>query len=276
MVCWRAACLTPTLSGATGSWSLQQKNEGPAELPAITDFTPASNDFFFAGAGSTFFRFGSVWESLAAPDEAPFPPNAGIAWAGKSLYFVRETALFGFDLGAMPGRWVREAELPASTAFGTQVTHDDDGALYFLSGDGRIVRYAPVSGEAAVDPQRIGSEPPWRPRLAWDSLTRRLYVAPRFDRRSFFEYDPKSKRVLELPGPVNDAIGSAFCSDRGGHIYTAGDDGLDAWQYTVWTQGWTRLPDVPVSLHPGAACTVIERAFLYFYRPREVIRIELR
>jgi hypothetical protein len=277
MACWRAACLTPLLSGATGgSWGEMSKDEGPAELPVISDFSPASEQTFYAGAGSSFFRFSSSWESLTGPDAAaPFPPNAGIAWAGNSLYFAYESGLFGFDLGLAPGRWVREAEFPVSAAYATQVTHDDDGAVYFLSADGRIVQYSPVTGDVAVDPNVVGPEPPWRPRLAWDTLTRRLYVAPRFDRRRLFEYDPKSKSVLELPGHVNDAMGSAFCSDRSGHLYTAGDDGLNAWQYTVWTQSWTKLPDVPRSLHPGAVCTILERRWLYFYRPRDLIRIEL-
>jgi len=91
----------------------------------------------------------------------------------------------------------------------------------------------------------------------WDSTSQRLYVAPYFADGPFYSYDPSTSTTTPLPSIPDGLVSTAFCEDRSGPIYAAGNWQYNQmWQYTIATATWTQVAESPFYNQMTAACTV--------------------
>ncbi len=268
--CWRSRCLTPRFDGTVADAFEQLPMRDLADLPSISEFTPAGRVGLYIGRGLTFLYYdatGAQWiDLLNSGFESP--RLASFAWSSDDLFLAGDGQLHEFNpIAGM------SASSPAfRSAPGTQIAHDDDGNLFYMSHLGGVVRVDGASRLNSVDTsQRLAVT---MPRVAFDSLTQRVYLVPRFDTNLIFEYDPLTSTFIAIPRPPVTTIEGAFCTDRSGHLYIRGALG-QVWQFTAWTQEWKQVADTPFSLHPGAVCTATADGWLYFYRSPWLARLRL-
>jgi hypothetical protein len=110
------------------------------------------------------------------------------------------------------------------------------------------------------------------PRLGWDAVTRKLYIAPSYGDPDLYSFDPATGTVTKLAnvpgvGGPGTGMGDPFCSDRSGHLYAIGDTGCSdsssVFQYDTRTDTWKAMPDLPFNHGCNGACTVTDDGWLY-------------
>ncbi len=263
----------PRFSGETAAeWEVLTAVP-PGSLPGLTDYSAGGKGYFFQLQESALYRYDGAFTPLASPPEA-FDARPGPAWIGDKLYVLRNQKVFAYSITdnawTSPLGGVPETEC-------AQMTHDDDGNVWALETDEpyRIVKYDPAQNSVHTFPAGDLGEVHDCPRVAWDPLAKRLLVAPAWTSPLLFAFDPATEVVTpraSVPaadGSPGTGMGTAFCSDRSGHLYAAGDDGCSAsatmFQYDTGSDAWERIPDVPFEHHGcNGACTVTDDGWLYF------------
>jgi hypothetical protein len=264
----------PRFSGGTGAaWEVLPATP-PGTVPGFSDYSPAGKRYFFQLQHEELFRYDGAFTALAGPpDDAGEWP--GTAWIGDALYLVRNKRVYAYSIPGDSWQTLLDVGVPATGD--AQLAHDDDGNLWTVEAEPphRIVRYD-LAGNAAgtFDSGGLGGEV-FEPRVAWDALTGRLFIAPSYARPLLYAFDPATGEVaprasvLAAAGGAGTGMGTAFCSDRSGHLYAAGDTGCNAsatmFQYDTRDDSWKRIPDVPFADHGcNGACTVTDDGWLYF------------
>jgi len=240
----------------------------------LSDYSPAGKPLFFSIQDATFESYDGAWTTLPSPPEG-LREWAGPAWVGDSLFVIQKRKVFEYSIAA--GAWSAPVPVDISDTRASQNAHDDEGHVYAIESDDphRIVRYDPADGTIATfDSGGLGGHLA-EPRVAWDSATRRLFIAPAYNRPLLFAFDPTTGAIEQratVPNAAGDGdgtgMGDPFCSDRSGHLYAAGDTGCSAsntvFQYDTRADAWRRLPDLPINHGCNGACTVTDDGWLYF------------
>lgn len=243
--------------------------------PGFTDYSPAGKGYLFALAATNLQKFdASAWTPMTSPadDMGDWP---GPAWIGDSLFVIQNNQVYEYSVP--DDAWsVADAGPIVSTSW-SQNTHDDQGNVYAIESDApyRIVQYdTRTRAVTYFESGGLGGYV-YEPRVAWDALARRLFIAPGYDTPLLFSFDPETAVVTQkktVPNAAGNAdgtgMGDPFCGDRSGHLYAAGDTGCSesstVFQYDVATDTWRRLPDLPTSHGCDGACTVTDEGWLYF------------
>jgi hypothetical protein len=232
-----------------------------------SDYSPAGSAFFFAvgGAMQRHDDAADTWVALSTPPSPGIDHYAGGAWYGGHIYAINNG--FVSDFTVSTNSWVTTGSGIAPT-YQSMSTHDDAGNIYALTSDStyRIVQF--VVSTSAVNYFAGPAIVPYEPRAAWDSLSHKLYFAPRFDNGALYSFDPTTKTVALLGSNPDGGMNDVFCSDRSGHLYAAGGatgcSGTNSmWQYDVATNSWKRIPDLPFDHGCTGACTVTDDGWLY-------------
>jgi len=155
------------------------------------------------------------------------------------------------------------------------MTHHDSGNVWAMSSTSPypMVKYDPAANTITTYPTTITAVE--EPRIGWDPVSKKLYVAPGYDLPLLYSFDPGTgdfvaeASVPAAGGGTGTGMGDPFCSDRSGHLCAIGDTGCDdsatMFQYDIQTDSWKRIPDVAFSNHGCAgACTVSDDGWLYF------------
>jgi hypothetical protein len=265
----------PRFDGTTGTaWETLQV--GASGCPGFSDYTPAGQTGFYQVEQATAARYTPAdgWTALEAP-----PADLGCwpspAWVGTSLYVMRGGAIHAFD--TVGGAWSTPVASGVAATSDAQMAHDDAGHVYAVESASpfRVIRYTPATG--VVDYLETGGFDGlsvYEPRLAWDSIARKLYVGPAYDLPNLFAFDPAAPgsttalaSVPDASGATGTGLGDPFCGDRSGHLYAIGDSGCSGsatvFQYDIAAGTWRRLVDLPEDHGCNGACTVSDDGWLY-------------
>lgn len=263
-VCSAGSCTSRRFTGMTGpAWEVIAAGGG-VNYPGYSDYSPAGSELVFAQSGSTTPRFarlgsGLTWTTLGPPaDRMEDGYFAGPAWVGGYLYSIAGDTVARYDIAA--ASWTNLTSIARSS--NSQAVHDDAGHVYVITADGEIATYDIAANAVSYQPAMtavIGA------RIAWDSLSRLLFLAPDYRGTSFYSFDPATGMRVTLPSLPAMRFTPTFCSDRSGHVYAAGDNsGTLIWQYDIATATWATLPvALPFDHNANGACTVTDSGWLY-------------
>lgn len=257
-------------TGATGSsWVTLAATPAWMYRGGFTDFTPAGYASFYSGGQSASFgRYdfvGDTWTQLATPQYAVNGSSyVGMAWVGGKIFGFDSNQIVAFDVAA--GTWSAPLQAVTNVTLFSQHTHDDAGKVYAVGNVGSATSVVVYDVAANTVTQKAATfSSPQEPRIAWDSTSRLLYVAPYFAGGTFYSYDPSTSTTTALPSIPDGSVSTAFCADRSGHIYAAGNWQYNQmWQYTIATTTWAQVAKPPFYNQMTAACTVSDSGWLYF------------
>lgn len=242
--------------------------------PAFSDFTPTGKSVLYTGHGSSMQEFTfpttgnpqGVFTTLTAPTGG-IDYYISFAWVGDSLYLVQGNTVYAYSIAG--NSWTRPVDGTLTYShIEAQSTADDSGFVYSLvQGENQLLKYNTNDNTYVYIPTPSDltySEP----RAAWDSATKRVYLADYATSSSgFYAFNPVDNSfTLLAPLPNSLGMSDAFCSDRYGHIFTADSDGSSYafWVYTAATDTWTSMPDLPYAHGNNSSCTVSADGWLYF------------
>ena len=241
--------------------------------PAFSDFTPTGKSVLYTGNGSSMQEFTfptsgnpqGVFTSLTAPTDG-IDYYISFAWVGDSLYMAQGNSFYAYSI--ISDSWTKLKD--GTLTYGhseSQSTADDSGFVYSLSESHQLLKYNTTNNTyvyIATPSDLTISEP----RAAWDSQTKRVYLADYDEPTSgFYAFNPDDNSFTALaPLPEFLGMSDAFCSDRRGHIFTADGDGSSNafWMYTAETDSWTSFPALPYAHGNNSSCTVSADGWLYF------------
>ena len=296
VVCNQQACLggTCVFPGTTGtSWATATTPPGVVYNGGFSDYTPPGSAGFYlyasslnivsvvnvmsatsggGGGGTTVQGFAQYvpapdggtdsWNILSTPPStSPIVGDFG-AWVGGNLYGFGAEGVMAFGVDA--GTWTTPLTVTTNVAKLSQHAHDDSGNIYAMTTTGDIFEY--MIGANAGAALGVGSfSAVYAPRLAWDSVSRLLYVAPNLGDNTLYSIDVTTGQLASLSSiSVSSTMARAFCADRSGHLYAGTTDG-NIWQYTIADDTWVSINPNPFSVDPtNSACTVSDEGFLYY------------
>lgn len=239
-----------------------------------TGFVPAgSTDVFGIEAGAFVkYTLPTTANPLGVYDATVQQPTTSVTsystptQIGTKVYVVSDASMQVYDI---PGNaWSTPIDATLThTMNDAQCDHDDDGAVYVWSQDRYLVKIkvADNSVEYTQGPPLLNTN---EPRAAYDSQSKKLYLADYDDYTgALFSFDPATKEFSQLASfpDVVDGIGDAFCSDRAGRIFatSSGDtDIADVWVYTIASNTWSRLPNLP-TIHGSSPSCFVANGYLY-------------
>jgi outer membrane protein assembly factor BamB len=265
-VCVASACSTRRFTGATGpAWEVIAAGGG-VTYPGYTDYTPAGSTAIYASTSESFARYdtgAASWTALTPP--SPLFGVSGYfaspAWVGDSLYVLNATSVHRYDIAT--STWTTPLIGAPASAGDTQNAHDDTGHVYAVTADNRIATYDVGTNTISYQPFGMSS-PATYPRIAWDSVSRLLYLSPNITNSNVYSFDPATGAIRTLTPLPESHSTPTFCSDRSGHLYAAGNNnGTRIWQYRVATDTWTMIPDLPFDHDANGNCTVTDDGWLY-------------
>lgn len=252
--------------GIIGPWqgTLSEYSAGSA---GFSEAGPTGAGVFYALLSSTLSRYATTantWTTMAAP---PVSTGSWVspAWVGQYLYAITNSGGVGVVLryDTLANTWTtfNPAGMPAVHQ-NTPTVHDDSGYLYALTTAGNLVKYAIADNAWTTLTTTVGSTSD--PVMIFDSCSQLIFVGPTWSGstvKSVNTVTGATTTVANAPGAVSDA----FCTDRSGHIYSAGSSGAaHFYQYTIATNTWLTMPTPPLSSTSVGSCTVAEDHYLYF------------
>ena len=172
--------------------------------------------------------------------------------------------------------WTSPLVATTNVASYAQHTHDDSNNVYAVNSTGTgIVVYNITTNALSSKTASFGTTS--EPRIAWDSASHLLYVAPYYFGTSFYSFDPTTSTQVTLTSIPDTIMSDVFCSDRSGHIYAGGTyTAAQMWQYTVSTKTWAKLSAVPPFSNGNVgACTVTADGWLYYSNGSNVAKLQL-
>jgi hypothetical protein len=252
--CFGGACVAAT--GLTGGFGDAWTSLTSDRALCIQEYVPRTETDLYVGRETGFF----AWEMTtmrsraAAPPPYAFAESCSFASYGGGIFQLTpteialyqpptdgwRTAPLGMDLG------------PVGMTIADPISLWTATARFFYQG-------APATSGLLT---YALPEPLVSPRLTFDALSSRVFVAGQGDRvlRSFDE----SSRTFRVEALAPGSIGAAFCGDRAGHVYVGSQaEPRQIWQYTVASGTWRELPLLPASLTSPTNCGVAEAGALY-------------
>jgi hypothetical protein len=267
--CSGGACkllATARFSGAFGTtWQTVATRPFNGGFP---DYAPLGyNGFYEIGWGSgpwaKYVESTNSWTTGLPTSPIAADPYSGTAWIGDNIYQMNQGKLARYSISA--NAWTTVIGSGIATAWATMNAHDDSGNVYAVDGSANVIRYNITSGAVTTLPTGIGGSTS-EPRIAWDSVTRRLFIAPSFAGGNFYSFDPLAgtPAVIVANNPEGE-VNDIFCSDRSGHIYSAGSCGASSafYQYDTVANTWKKTPDFPVNHGCNGTCVVSDSGWVY-------------
>lgn len=259
--------------GGTGTvWEPRGVTFSPSS-GTFADYWPKGARAFYGltdNAGDDMFRYDSVNDDWGFLGAFGSPPTRGtsptMALVEHGLYLVRSGAVYRVGDGTNndAGPWVtRLTNLPVTTSGIT--THDDNDIVLALTEGAlpKVIRYDPANNTfTTVATSLPGASS--APRLGWDSVTSRLFVAPTVG-PELYEVDTMTGATTARMSCPEAFASRTFCSDRSGHIYAAGDAASPRtfWQYDVLNNTWKKTPDLAFDKGLTGSCIVSQDGWLY-------------
>lgn len=258
----------PRFDGTFGTaWEALAGN--PDTTPSLPSYTPIQIGIYsMYGAGTNGRHYN---EATNAWDPLPnaMPVNSywfQLAAVGRNLYGFAPYAANIHKFSAVTNAWTTPTTYTGTSEYSTAVA-DDSGKIYGYLSNGQIVVYNPYSNAVSylttAIPALRGNGSLYETRLAYDPGTKSLYMGG-YGTPELYRYDLSTGATTQLTSIPENQLNDMFCGDRAGHIYAAGDSvGVTFWQYTIATDSWVQLPDLPFDHGNSGTCTVSEAGYLY-------------
>ncbi|MBK7400022.1 MAG: hypothetical protein IPJ34_28165 [Myxococcales bacterium] len=256
-------------TGATAaSWESRKGDLGGPT--GFSEYTSAGVGYFFAtyaNSGGAMARYDIATDSWTPVLKNPWGIEnyKGLGWSGGFLYQAKDNYMYRYTIAS--DSWANVASALPGT-FSSMHAHDDGTKLYTLASDGtnRLVVFDTATSLVTYTTGPTGTV--YHPRLAWDGLTKALYIAPSADLTLLWSYTPATGAIAARAVIPETTMGRAFCSDRAGHIYATGDNSSAfssnvVWQYDTAANTWKKVPDLPFVHGSNGACTVTDDGWLY-------------
>jgi len=202
----------------------------------------------------------NLWTPLPNPGvvslawSSPAPDSLGNIWA------IRNGKVYMLDGGTLAWTTV----LDFGGLDNNSVTESDENdVLYSYIASGELVRYNTITGKLDLVPTGLTTKDLNEARLAYDPLSRAVFFGAS-QQPELYRWDLNTDAITSVTRIPESMLNDAVCSDRAGHIYAAGDaNGKTMWQYTVATDTWAPLPNLPVDHGMWGACAVSADGYLY-------------
>lgn len=229
--------------------------DAPATLNTGSDFVYSGGSFYVARGGNTatFYEYDTssgAWSTLAnAP--ANFNDDTKGVVAGSYIYFFRGSNTTTFYRYSIAGNsWSTMAATPATVRFGGTLSYPGSGDyIYATRGNTQDTfwRYS-ISGDSWDDAGAADlpadAEASYGSRTISDGTD--IYYFPGIGIKRFFKYDVSEDSWSELSTlPFAPYYGSDIAYYSGKFIAMAGWYKNEFWEYTVATDTWRKLQDVP-------------------------------
>jgi hypothetical protein len=196
---------------------------------------------------------GDYWFSLAA--------------VGRNLYGFQAYTNNIQKFSAATETWSVPTTFTGSTAEYPTAVADVAGRIYGYLSNGNVVAYNPLTNTVAYYgtsiPTLRGNGSLYETRMAYNPGTNSLYLGG-YGTPELYRFNLTTLSTTQLASIPESQLNDMFCGDRSGHIYAAGDSGgATFWQYTIATNTWTQLPNLPFDHGNSGTCTVSEAGYLY-------------
>ncbi len=251
--------------GTCQSW--EQVSDGGPTTHGLVNYTPAGADLLVSAAnGSSIWQFHIAdggWSEVASG--TIFPGGYGYAArGGNNLYWLSSGNFYAYP-GADGGVDVTaNADIPATED--NQNTMDDSNNVWTVASNGQIVAYNLDAGTVRVLDGGAGVPGNGdEPRIAWDSLTHKLYFGD-YDSNPFYSLDPATSAVTQLVSfpDTDEGMNDAFCSDHRGNVFTVNSCGDNNSLYTYDViRGIWNVSYMPFPLDCSGSCSVTGDGYLY-------------
>lgn len=252
----------------TSTWETLTANPQSGNTVAFSDFTPAGKQTLYTLQSGTLqvFSFPTTSDPLgvftAVTGTTSSDGYIGLAWVGNRLFTVNGNTVYVYDINGDSWTTAMTGTLPYSHS-DAQTTADDSGFIYSVATTTVLLKFNTANStfEYITTPADVTSS---EPRTVWDSKTRRIYIADYNSQDGFYAFNPADGTFTAL-APLPDIAGmrDAFCTDRRGHIYTANTN-TTMWMYTMATDTWENIPELPFVLGDSPSCTVSADGWLFF------------
>jgi hypothetical protein len=249
----------PNLSGVTGSaWETLASGSEP--LYSLQTYHLKGALYLFNMYDSTGQRYdinADTWETL--PAIAPYSyPWTSMAPVGQDLYMIRNSNVYQYTPAT--DTWATLAEVSGGDDL-NMTESDQFGVVYGHIESGKLVEYDTVSGALTYTTTGYGSQ--YETRMGYDPGTRSIFFGAYYF-ANLYKFDLTTKTVSVMASHPESQLNDIFCSDRSGHIYAAGgDSGTTMFQYTVATDTWRAIADLPADHGNNGSCTVSGDGWLY-------------
>ncbi|HEY1554565.1 MAG TPA: hypothetical protein VGF94_06990 [Kofleriaceae bacterium] len=254
----------------TFGWETLAAQPSTEEAPGASDYTPADQSSYYLLNGTSLVRYDRATDAFTTLSPAPVNLNdwPGMAWVGNALWAIGAGEVLEYDIPTDTWTAIVASGVHANIEAGT--THDTTGKIYSFTQAGEVAIYDTVAGGSVtyVATTILGTTSYEEPHLAFDEGTGLLYVAPNFVAPNLYSYNPATGAVVALASNPGGGMNDAFCGDRHGHLYAAGDtndSNTSFYSYDITNNVWTALPALPFGHGDDGACTVMAEGGGYLY-----------
>ena len=214
---------------------------------------------FYDSVGEAYDIGTDTWTSLTAES----PVDGSRVWFQMApvddlFYGYRNGTLWSYEPAT--DTWATVvSELPTDTYTMTAV--DEDGVVYGLSDTGVLMAYDTVTGVAVQTTTGLGYL--YETRLSYDKSSRTLLIGG-YSEANLYAVNVDTFAETTLTSIPESSLNDIFCTDGSGHLYAAGgSSGTSMWQYTVGTDTWAEIPELPASHGNNGSCVVSATGKLY-------------
>jgi hypothetical protein len=253
-----ATCF-PSFSGVTGSaWeTLATPTEHLYSLQTY-HITGAQHLFnMYDATGQRYDVSAGTWTTLSAA--APYSSAwTSMAPVGDELYMIRNNNVYQYTPST--DTWTTVTAISGDDDL-NMTESDQFGVVYGHTASGQLVEYDTITGALTTTTTGYGSQ--YETRLGYDPISRAIYFGA-YDQPNLYKFDLSTKAVTEMASHPEGELNDVFCSDRSGHIFAAGGfDGSTMYQYTVATDTWEPIAELPTYHGFNGSCTVSGDGWLY-------------
>ena len=254
--CWgdfdgTTASAWTTLSGPTQAlYSLQSAHSAGAE-PTLYNF--------YDSVGEAYDIASDTWTSLTAESSV----TGTRVWFQMAplhdlFYGYRDGTLWSYEPATDTWSAI-VTELPNDTYTMTAV--DEDGVIYGLSDTGVLMAWDSTTELMLQTTTTLGFK--FETRLAYDRSSRSLLIGS-YDSPELYSVNVDTFAETTLTSISESQLNDIFCTDGSGHLYAAGGtSGTTMWQFTVSTNSWAPIPDLPAEHGNNGSCLVSGTGKLY-------------
>ncbi|MEC7987202.1 MAG: kelch repeat-containing protein, partial [Myxococcota bacterium] len=142
-------------------------------------------------------------------------------------------------------------------------TSDYAGNVYGYAASGEIVIYNIPTDTVTQYSTGLGSV--YETRMTYDPTAEAIFFGA-YNEPDLYRFDLDTQTTTALtPIPSSEyQLNNIFCGDRSGHIYVAGGfNNYTMYRYTISSDEWERIPDLPFDHGNNGSCSVSEDGFLY-------------
>jgi hypothetical protein len=213
---------------------------------AMYSYDPLHNTFSAALASVTNYQ---IWNSLV-PD-------------GNFIYVIAKGEVDKYDI--TNNSWSQVLTSVVNNDY-SLAAKDDSGVIWSVTDEAppRILKYDIASNTVSYVASGLGNGYS-EFRVAWDPATNKLFIGPYYSTGEFHAFDIATSTLTNLTAQPESYMNDIFCSDHSGHIYAGGNPSSPntMWQYTIATDKWAQIPNLPFAKGNNGACVVSTDGWLY-------------